>query len=120
MNGLGGEQTPAKCAGVCTMRAFLDSLRAAQAARIWPEIADPTASQREAMPHEIDCEGVTVHDLGEAFADEFHRLKLWCRENCEGVFAVEPIRRRGGGPDTGRRFRFSDKTDAALFRLSCL
>jgi len=36
------------------------------------------------------------------------------------VFAVEPIRHRGGGPDTGWRFRFSDETDAAFFRLSCL
>ncbi len=120
MNGLGGEQTAAKSADVGAIRAFLDGLRAARAARIWPEIADPTSAQRAAMPHEIDCDGLTVHDMGEGFADELHRLKLWCRENCEGVFAVEPVRDRGGGPDTGRRFRFSDETDAAFFRLSCL
>jgi hypothetical protein len=70
------------------------------------------------MPHEIDCEGVTVDDLGEAFADELHGRKRWCRENCAGVFTVEPIRRLPLGPDTGRRFCFSDQTAAAMFRLS--
>ena len=62
--------------------------------------------------------GATADDLGEAFADELHRRKRWCRENCEGFFTVGPIRHSPLGPDTGRRFCFSDRTDAAAFRLS--
>jgi hypothetical protein len=100
------------------MRNLLDGFRAARAARIWPEIADPSSAQRAAMPYGIDCDGVTVHDMGEAFADELHGRKRWCRENCTGVFSVEPIRDPGTSRDTGRRFRFSDPTDAAMFRLS--
>ncbi len=105
---------------IAGVRKLLDGLKAAQAARIRPEIADPTDVQHAAMPYEVDCEGVTVHDLGAAFGAELHRLKRWCREYCEGVFSVEPIRDPATRRDTGRRFRFADDMDAAAFRLSCL
>ncbi len=59
-----------------------------------------------------------MHGLGEVFAAELHDRKRWCRDNCTGVFAVEPIWDRLVGRDTGRRFRFSDRTDAAMFRLA--
>jgi hypothetical protein len=117
LNGLEGGRT-ATAGANAGLRRLLDGVRAAQAARIWPEIADPTTAQRDAMPYEIDCAGVTVHDLGEAFAVELHDRKRRCRDNCTGVFAVEPTRDRRIGRDTGRRFRFSDRTDAAMFRLS--
>lgn len=110
----------AASAGAAGLRKLLGSIRAAQAARIWPEVADPTDAQRAAMPHRVDCEGVTVHDMGEAFAAELHRLKRWCRQHCTTVFAVEPIRDPATRRDTGRRFRFADDEDAAAFRLSCL
>jgi hypothetical protein len=45
---------------------------------------------------------------GTAFAAEFHGRKPWCRENCRGGFAVEPIRPEGAGRDTERRFLFAD------------
>ena len=106
--------------GLDGLRNLPDDLRAARAARIWPEIADPTSAQRAAMPHRVDCGGVTVRDMQEAFAAELHRLKRWCREHCEGAFSVEPIRGPAAGRDTGRRFRFAEQGDAAFFRLSCL
>lgn len=109
----------AASAGAAGLRKLLEGVRAAQAARIWPEIADPTAVQRAAMPHRVDCEGVTVHDMGEGFAAELHRLKRWCREYCEGALSVEPIRDPAKGRDTGRRFLFAEDDDAAAFRLSC-
>jgi hypothetical protein len=101
-----------------TMRAMMDRVRAAHAERIWPEISNPTSEQRVSMPHEINFPGLTAHDLGDAFAEEFQGRRLWCGENCQGAFAVEPIRDGTGGRDTGRRFRFSDQTDAAAFRLT--
>lgn len=96
------------------MRAIMDALRAAHAARIRPEVGGPTAAQRAAMPHAAECRGLTVHDLGRAFAGEFQGRRLWCRENCRGLFAVEPI--RDAACDTGRRFRFADEADATAFR----
>jgi hypothetical protein len=59
-----------------------------------------------------------VHELAKAFAHEFQGRRLWCREHCEGSFTVEPIRSAVEGRDTGRRFLFSDRTDAAVFRLT--
>ncbi len=53
---------------------------------------------------------------GTAFAAEFHGRKPWCRENCRGGFAVEPIRPEGAGRDTERRFLFADAADPAAFR----
>lgn len=72
------------------------------------------------MSYGVDCEGVTVHDLGAAFGAELHRFKRWCRECCTGAFAVEPIRDPVTRLDTGRRFLFADEENAAAFRLSCL
>jgi hypothetical protein len=99
------------------MRALMDQVRAAHGTRIWPEVDNPSAEQRAAMLYEIECHRLTVHDLGEAFAEAFQGRRLWCRENCEGVFCVEPIR-GSGGTDVGRIFRFSVKSDAALFRTN--
>jgi hypothetical protein len=101
-----------------TMRAIMDRVRAAHAERIWPEISNPTSEQHASMPHEIDCPGLTAHDLGEAFADEFQGRRLWCRRYCEGTFTVEPMWCGADRRDIGRRFLFADQTDAALFRLS--
>ena len=113
------EARTAAPAGIASLRRLLDGLKAARAARIWPEIADPTDAQRAAMRYGVDCEGVTVHDLGPAFAYELQALKGWCRENCTREFAVEPIRNAAVGRDTGRRFRFAEEFDAAAFRLFC-
>jgi hypothetical protein len=96
----------------------LHALKTDIATRMWPEIADPTDAQRAVMPHTIDCEGLTACDLRQAFAAELHARKRWCREHCAGVFCVEPIRPPTLGPDMGKRFRFSDQTDAAFFRLA--
>jgi hypothetical protein len=101
-----------------SMRGIMDTMRMAHAARIRPEIDHPTPEQRASMPYEIDCLGLTVHDLGESFADEFQGRRLWCREHCEGTFAVEPMWSAAQGRDTGRCFIFSDQMDAALFRLT--
>ena len=99
------------------MRAILEAVRAAHAERIRPEIGSPSPAERAALRSEVECQGLAVHDLGEAFAGEFHGRKRWCRENCRGAFAVEPIRPEGGaGRDTGRRFLFADAADAAAFR----
>lgn len=93
-----------------------------------PRSADPVAAETPQTKEEsaspgpdtgVDCEGVTVHDMGEGFADELHRLKRWCQEHCGGVFSVEPIRDPTKGRDTGRRFISAEDTDAAAFRLSC-
>ena len=98
------------------MRAVLEALRAAHAERIRPEIGWPSPAEPAAFRFEVECYGLTVHDLGEAFAGGLHGRKRWCRERCSGSFAVEPIRPEGGRRDTGRRFLFSDAADAAAFR----
>jgi hypothetical protein len=100
------------------MRKIMDHVRTAHAARIWPEIGNPTAAQHADMPHVIDCPHLTVHDLEEAFTEAFQGRRLWCRQNCRGVFAVEPIWDDVEKRDTGRRFRFSDQEEAAMFRLT--
>ena len=97
-------------------RANLEAVRAAHAERIRPEIGSPSPAERAALRFEVECRGLTVHDLGEAFAAEFHGRTRWCRENCRAAFAVEPIREGCAGRDTGRRFLFSDAADAAAFR----
>ncbi len=99
-------------------RGLMDRVRAAHAARIHPEIADPTDARRAVVPHLVECFGLTVHDPGEAFAEEFQRRRPWCREHCGHAFAVEPVRDRAEGRDTGRRFRFADLEEAAMFRLT--
>ncbi len=98
------------------MWAILEAVRAAHAERIRSEINWPSPAERAALSFEVKCEGLTVHDLGEVFAAEFHGRKRWCRENCRGAFAVEPMREGGAGRDTGRRFLFSDAADAVAFR----
>ena len=98
------------------MRAILEAVRAAHAERIRPEIGWPNPAERAALRFEVECHGLTVHDLGEAFAAEFHGRERWCRDNCRGAFSVEPIRPEGGGRDTGRRFLFAGAADAAAFR----
>ena len=98
------------------MRAILEAVRAAHAERIRPEIGWPSPADRAALRFEVECRGLTVHDLGEAFAAEFHGRKRWCHETCRGAFAVGPIRPEGAGRDTGRRFLFSDAADAAAFK----
>lgn len=75
-----------------------------------------TADERAAMPHAVECPGLTVHDLCARFADALQGRRLWCRENCAGAFSVEPLRDGTTGRDTGRHFVFSDETDAARFR----
>jgi hypothetical protein len=65
-----------------------------------------------------ECPGCAVHDLSEAFADEFWDRRLWCRENCQDEFAVEPVWDRAEGRDTGRRFLFADDIEAVMFRLT--
>ena len=109
------QQPPADKAA---MRKLMDAARAAHAARIWPEIDNPTAEQRADMPHMVELSGVTVHDLGEAFAEELWDRRLGCRENCEHEFAVEPVWERAEGRDVGRRFLFADHIEAAIFRLA--
>jgi hypothetical protein len=98
------------------MRTILDAVRAAHAGRIRPEIGWPSPAERAALRFEVECHGLTVHDLGEAFAREIHGRKRWCREHCRSAFAVEPIRPEGEGRDTGRRFLFADAADAVAFR----
>jgi hypothetical protein len=101
------------------MRSIMDRVRTAHAERIWPEIANATPEERASMPHEIDCDGLTTHNLGAVFADEFQGRRLWCREYCRGAFTIEPMWSESADRrDTGRRFLFADPTDAALFRLS--
>ena len=98
------------------MRAVLEALRAAHAERIRPEIGWPSPAERAALRSEVECRGLTVHDMGEAFAREFHGRRRWCRENCRGAFVVEPVREDGRERDSGRCFLFADAADAAAFQ----
>ena len=98
------------------MRPILEAVRAAHAERIRPEIGWPSPAERAALRFEVECHGLTVRDLGEAFAREFDGRKRWCRENCRGAFAVEPVREDGRGRDCGRCFLFADAADAAAFQ----
>lgn len=111
---------PSGCPRAPTTQAIVEAVTAARAEwirpEIRPEIGWPSPAERAALRFEVECHGLTVHDLGEAFADEFQRRKGWCRERCRGAFSVEPIRHDGAGRDTGRRFLFADAADAAAFR----
>jgi hypothetical protein len=102
-----------------SMRGILDRIRATHAEHIWPEVSNPTAEQRAFMLHAVECSGLTVHDLGLAFAAEFQGRRLWCREHCGGTFTVEPVWSAADRRDIGRRFVFSDESDAERFRLTC-
>ena len=97
-------------------RAILEAVSAAHAERIRPEVGWPNTAERAALRLEVECPGLTVHDMGEAFAAGFHGRKRWCREHCRAAFAVEPVHKDDVGRDTGRRFLFSDAADAAAFR----
>lgn len=108
---------PRRLSDRMAMRKLMDGVRIAHAARIWPEIDNPTTAQRATMPHVVECPSLTVHDLGKGFAEKFLRRKLWCRECCEHEFTVEPIWDHAEGRDIGRRFLFADQTEAAMFRL---
>ena len=108
---------PRGCPRAPTMRAIMEEVGTAHAERIRPEVGWHSPADRAAFRFEVECHGLTGHDLGEAFAGGFHGRKRWCRENCRSGFAVEPIRPEGGaGRDSGRRFLFSDQADAAAFR----
>jgi hypothetical protein len=98
------------------MRKIMDGVRAVYAERIWPETDNATADQQDAMRHVVECHGLTVDELGQAFADAFQGRRLWCRKNCRSEFAVAPIRDAALGRDTGRRFSFADSMEAARFR----
>jgi hypothetical protein len=97
------------------MRAMMDKVRAFHEARTWPEIVSPSSALRAELLYKVECHGLTVHALGQAFAEEHQGRRMWCRKNCTGPFSVEPIR-GPGGPDVDRIFRFSVQGDAALFR----
>ena len=101
---------------VPAVRAIAEAARAAHAERIRPEIGCPSPAERAALRFEVECQGLTVQDVGEAFAAEFHGRKRWCREHCRGAFSVEPMREDGTGRESGRRFLFADAADAAAFR----
>ena len=109
---------PASPAHNTTLHKLREKVRAAHAERIWPEIGNPTEEQRTEMRHVVEVPGLTVHDLGPVFAEEFQGRRLWCRKNCRGVFFVEPIRDARLGRDTGRRFVFAEPAEAAMFRLT--
>jgi hypothetical protein len=102
-----------------SMRGIMDRVRAAHAERIWPEIDNPSREQRASMSYAVECSGLTVHDLDLAFAAEFQGRRLWCRDHCGGTFTVEPVWSAADQRDTGRRFLFSDESDAERFRLTC-
>ncbi|MGK7870947.1 hypothetical protein [Falsiroseomonas sp. E2-1-a20] len=107
---------PERSADKISMRKIMDAVRAANAIQIWPEIDNATADQQAAMPHIVECHGLTVHDLGQAFAEEFQGRRLWCRKNCQSGFTVAPIWGAALGRDSGRRFSFADSMEAARFR----
>jgi hypothetical protein len=107
---------PDRRANGTSMRKLMNGVRAVYAERIWPEIDNATAEQQTNMPHVVDCHGLTVHDLGQSFAEEFQGRRLWCRKNCQSGFNVAPIRDAALGRDTGRRFSFADSMEAARFR----
>ena len=74
-------------------------------------------SQPVPMPYEVDCDGLTRVKLRPGdFERELRHRRDWCTDNATGAYAVEPI-----GPDperlTGRRFKFANQRDAALFKL---
>ena len=109
---------PASASHKTALHALMAKVRAAHARRIWPEIGNPSDEQRAEMRHVVEVPGLTVHDFGPAFAEEFQGRRLWCRENCGDAFAVEPIRDALLGRDMGGRFVFADQTDATFFQLT--
>ena len=60
-----------------TRHAVLDAVRAAHAERIRPEVAWPSPAGRAALRYAVECHGLTVHGMGEAFAGEFHGRRRW-------------------------------------------
>ncbi len=69
------------------------------------------------MPYEVDCDGLTRVKLPPGvFERELRDRRDWCENNTTEAYEVGPI-----GPDperlTGRRFKFTNQRDAALFKL---
>jgi hypothetical protein len=75
-----------------------------------------TAARRAATPYVVDCPTLAREVIGDAeFERQYTERRDWCHDRCYMDHEIEPIR-----DDqmrlTGRRFRFSNETDAALFR----
>ncbi len=66
----------------------------------------------------VECFDLTVHDLGDTFAEEFQGRRLWCRQHCEHEFTVQPIWDCAQGRDMGRCCFFADQIEATMFRLT--
>jgi hypothetical protein len=89
--------------------------RAAAAVGLKPAVTD---ARRATMLHVVDCIGLTrvVHQEAWEFERALGERREWCEEHCPGQYVIEPL---GPNPEelTGRRFRFLDENDAALFIL---
>lgn len=114
MSGAGGP-SHLNSAAALAIKTIMVKVSAAHAARIYPEV-NLWVGDALHLTHAVECAGLTVDALGEAFARAMWDRRCWCRRNCNGEFAVIPMRNGGQGPDTGRRFLFSDADDAARFR----
>jgi hypothetical protein len=89
--------------------------RAAATAGLKPAV---TQSRLAAMMHVVECVGLTrvvLQGIGE-FEKALNERRQWCEEHCQGEYVIESL---GPNPEelTGRRFRFANESDAALFRL---
>ena len=83
-----------------------------------PRSPSNMTAQRAAAPHIVDCIGLDRNTLSlpGAFEHAYQEREAWCRENCGGVYHIEPL-----GPCSerlyGRRFRFAKEADATLFKM---
>jgi hypothetical protein len=76
----------------------------------------PDDSLHASLPHRVQNLGLTREALGdEEFEKALGERTAWCRDRCPDRHAIAPI--RDGHKLTGREFLFSDKSDAALFKL---
>lgn len=75
-------------------------------------------TRRAATPYVIDCPDLSRERLGEQeFKKQFSARRDWCRKQCPYDHEIEPIDDEALY-SAGRRFRFANQGDAALFKMN--
>jgi hypothetical protein len=74
-------------------------------------------ARRAATPYVVDCPDLSREMIGDReFEKQFSERRDWCEERCYDNHEIESIRDQRMRL-VGRRFRFANEGDAALFRM---
>lgn len=69
------------------------------------------------LTHTVTCHGLNEEHLGQSQScQELQSRREWIASNCQGDWAIEPVRDNQQRL-TGRVFRFASQVEAASFKL---